>query len=73
MKRVNMLRDQVTEGLAKGWMNSTDASVFQARLDELAAKAAAIDPMGASSAATDFLESQINALNIDLSRKLNSH
>ena len=73
MKRVTMLREQLNDGLAKGWITTTDASMFQARLDELAAKAEAADSMRASSLASDSLENQINGLNIDLSRRLDSH
>ncbi len=73
MKRVTMLREQLGNAVTKGWIGGDEASGFRTRLDELAATATSIDAAHESSPAADSLESQINALNIDLSSRLATH
>jgi hypothetical protein len=70
IKRVENLREQLNTALAKGWLNSADASPFQMRIDDLSAKAHAVDM---STSYSNSLEKEINSLNIDLSQKLAGH
>jgi hypothetical protein len=67
IKRVNALREQVNTAVTRGWLTDADASPYRSKLDDLLAKANAVDSSDASSNA---LEKQINEVNIELSNKL---
>jgi hypothetical protein len=70
IKRVSALRDQVNDAVSKGWLTDADAAPYRSMLDDLSAKAGALDSSDASS---NSLEKQINEVNIDLSNKLAKH
>jgi hypothetical protein len=70
IKRVNALREQVNTAVNKGWLTDADATPYRSRLDNLLAKANAVDSSDSSSNA---LEKQINEVNIELSDRLAKH
>lgn len=71
IKRVALLREQLNNGVAKGWINSTDAEIFNNRLNILETTAQSNVVDGSKSEATS-LEGQLNQLNIDLTHKLSN-
>jgi hypothetical protein len=70
IKRVSNLRNQVTDAATKGWISGSEASTYQTRLSDLAAKANAVDSSAGSSNA---LEKQINQFNIEFSNRIAGH
>jgi len=70
IRRVSALREQLGNAVSKGWLTGSDVTSYQTRLDDLTAKANAID---STSAASSALEKQINQFNIDFSSKIAGH
>jgi hypothetical protein len=70
IKRVSALREQLSKAVSKGWLTGSDVTIYQNRLDDLTAKANAVD---ASPGSSNALEKQINEFNIDFSSKIAGH
>lgn len=70
--RLNMLRDQITLGAAKGLLTSARAADLQNRYAMLSNNEAAFESQGfITPAENDTLEQQINLLNQDVSNSMN--
>jgi hypothetical protein len=70
IKRVSALREQLNNAISKGWLTGSDVTAYQSRLDDLSAKANAVDSSDGSS---NSLEKQINEFNIEFSSKIAGH
>jgi hypothetical protein len=71
IKRAALLREQLNNGVAKGWINSTDAEIFNNRLNILESMAQS-NVVDCSKPEATSLEGQLNQFNIDLTRKLSN-
>ncbi len=65
-RRLQLMKEQVSEGLSKGLVSTASASSLQSRIDSLMTEADRVLANGTPKDLNDQLETRLNTLNIDI-------
>jgi hypothetical protein len=71
-RRLSLMKDQLDNGISRGWINSDDAIALSAEYGSLLGQLDQLSAQGYSSEAGNSLERQLNKFNIDLSQRMST-